>query len=205
MRSKEIQNRKMYVAFLLVLMLSAFLSVTVQAAWRSYLWAGNAPVKAGGKWFRSENQEMDGEWGTRIEVSAKSKKSGYKTLVEGSGISNGFVTDGKNVYYLQKNTLKVCAVSSKKKTTLKKLPMPTKTSYYTLGGYFNGKIWFVAREQNFIGKAMITDEQWCLYPERAGPQYRKIYDHGKKCASDGLCGRRSLRYHGKMVHLRRIR
>ena len=156
MRSKEIRNRKKYVAFLLVLMLSAFLSVTVQAAWRSYLWAGDAPVKAGGKWFRSENQEMDGEWGTRIEVSAKSKKSGYKTILEGKDVGNAFVTDGKNVYYLENNILKVCAVRSKKKTTLKKLPLPTKNSYYTLGGYFNGKIWFVAREEKFIGKAMVS-------------------------------------------------
>ena len=135
-----------------------FSTACVQAAeMKCYHWQEDPAVKAGGAWFRSvyERPEDDSPWITKIEMSKKSAKSGFKTIISEDSLNGGFATDGKTVYYMRKNLLKTYSVKTGKMAVVKNLKRQQGV-YYEFHGVYNNKIWLIARTERFGGQALYS-------------------------------------------------
>ena len=135
--------------FAIVLCFASVISVDA-ATFKSYHWSEDPAIKAGGAWFRSTMTHDEGSdiWRTAIEMSKKSKKTGFVPIIQGDNLDGGFVTDGKTVYYLQAGVFKSFEVKTKKSKVVKKLPKATGI-YYDLHGVHDSKIWIMGRKAKY--------------------------------------------------------
>lgn len=125
--------------------------VFAAASVKTYHWAGDPAIKVGGAWFRSDyvrDEETYEFLSTKIERSTTSSKKGFKTVIEGDGLKDGFATDGKTLYYIQSNVFMSLNLKNAKTTVIKKLK-PAKETYYEFHGYFDGKIWLICRKEKY--------------------------------------------------------
>ncbi len=146
-----------FTAAALFLMLSA---VSLQAASvKAYHWADDPAVKTGGAWFRCATHwdTVDGEeiLFYSIEMSKTSPTTGFTTLIESADLNGGFATDGKTIYYLEKNLFKSYVIKTGKTKVIKKLKAADGI-YYEFHGFFKKKIWLIARERVCIAPALYS-------------------------------------------------
>ena len=139
---------------------SVFMMSTVgaqAAGQKNYHWPDDPAVKAGGAWFRMtmNYEESTDDWIRQIEMSKTSAKAGFVPVITEADLSSGFATDGKMIYYIASNTFKSYTVKTGEIKTIKQIKVPS-DAYIEFTGYFNKKIWMLARKEKFGAPALFS-------------------------------------------------